>query len=582
MRTDRTLAAAAAACVAASALAGCGIPEDTDPEVIGEAPTDFGASSSLDEEVYEPTDDAEGTVENFLRAAAGNPDQAARDDRLAVFTGERDFSDLGDGINLLADVQYESEESDDFNTVTVTVTASIVGSYLQDGRVEMDSPERDYQEDIVVRRENVGDVFSVIEWPRQVSMLYSEFDRAYEEAPVYFLASGTEGPLVPDLRWIYGNLDAATGYEVRLGWLLQGPSDWARLSSRTAIPVGTSVRTSTDDGTLVVDLTPGESTEAVGEAADAMAAQIAWSLALSGSLELRVNGEEVASGDFSEWRDWNAIPSASDMGDTAYFVSDDTVWQFENGAIARNSADHPWVGFEAAGLRDVAVDADSEIAAIVAGENGPVLQTGSDPDEMTTVEDVSGSLRDPHWLRQDTILLIDDGVLTAVDTESGNVQVLGGEDVTALAVAPDGRRAAYVEDDLAMAAPLSVDVDGNFQLHEADARRIGTGVTEVSDVAWSAEDYLWIAGQGPDDQQLHRAAIDNSQLEVQSGTSGYPPISEIAAHPADPLAGNQTRGEPVIVVSGDDLYRVHTSSMEPIQDAEGEGVVGSDPFTVLE
>ncbi|GAB3992653.1 hypothetical protein GCM10029992_02340 [Glycomyces albus] len=195
MRTDRALAAAAAACIAASALAGCGIPEDTDPEVVGEAPTDFGESSSLEDEVYEPTDDAEGTVENFLRAAAGDPDQAARDDRLAVFTGERDFSDSGDGVNLLAGVEFETEESDDFNTVTVTVTASIVGTYQQDGRVLMNSEARAYEEEIVVRRENVGDVFSVIEWPRQVSMLYSEFDRAYEKAPC------TSWPAAPRGSW---------------------------------------------------------------------------------------------------------------------------------------------------------------------------------------------------------------------------------------------------------------------------------------------------------------------------------------------------------------------------------------------
>lgn len=581
MRTDRALAAAAAACIAASALAGCGIPEDTDPEVVGEAPTDFGESSPREVEVYEPTDDAEGTVENFLRAAAGNPDQAARDDRLSVFTGEADFSDLVDGINLLAGVEYESEESDDFNTVTVTVTASIIGTYQPDGRVLMNSEARPYEEDIVVRRESVGDIFSVIEWPRQVSMLYSEFDRSYERAPLYFLASGTDGLLVPDLRWIYNNLDAGTDHDLRLSWLLQGPSEWARLSARAAIPAGTSAQTSEDDGTLVIDLTPGDSTDVGGEAVDAMAAQIAWSLALSGPFELRVNGEAVDSGSLSDWREWNPIPSASDMGDTAYFISDDSVWQFENGAIARNSADHPWVGFQADGLRDVAVSTDSQIAAVVAGENGAVLQTGSDPDDMTAVEGVSGDLRDPHWLSQETVLLIDDGVLTAVDTEGG-VQVLGGEEVTALAVAPDGRRAAYVQDGLAMAAPLSIDADGNFQLHVNVARRIGTGVTEVRDVAWSAEDYLWVAGQGPDDQQLYRVAIDNSQMETQPGTSGYPPISAIAAHPADPLAGNQTRGEPVIVVSGDDLYRVHTSSMEPIQTADGEGVVGSDPFTVLQ
>ncbi|GAB3992650.1 hypothetical protein GCM10029992_02330 [Glycomyces albus] len=128
---------------------------------------------------------------------------------------------------------------------------------------------------------------------------------------------------------------------MRLSWLLQGPSEWARLSARTAIPAGTSAQTNEDDGTLVIDLTPGDSTDADGEVVDAMAAQIAWSLALSDPLELRVNGEEVASGSLSEWRGWNAIPSASEMGDTAYFVSDDSVWQFENGAIARDSPTTP-------------------------------------------------------------------------------------------------------------------------------------------------------------------------------------------------------------------------------------------------
>ena len=579
MRTRSTLAALAAVCAAASSLAACGIPEDTDPEVIGEAPTDFDESSSVEEEVYEPTDDAEGTVQNFLRAAAGNPDQAARDDRLAAFTGERDFSDPSDGVNLLDHVTYEiTEESEDFNTVTVTVTAVVVGTYHIDGRAHMDSEDRGYEEQFVLHRESIGDIFSIDTWPRQVVMLYDEFQRAYQKAPLYFPASGTDGLLVPDLRWIYNNLDPATAYRVRLGWLLQGPSEWARLSARTAIPAGTSEQSEFDDGSLIIDLTPGDASDTDGATAEAIAAQIAWSIGLAGPLELRVNGEEVASGSIDQWRDWNAVPA--EMGDTAFFVSDDSVWQFSDGSVSRTSADHPWVGIQIPGLEAVAVSAEAEIAAIVAGEDGPVLRIGAEPTEMTTVEAVAGDLGDPAWLSEDTVVLLDDGVLTAVSVD-GAVQVLGGEDVTALAVAPDGRRVAYVEDGRAMAAPLSLDADGNLQLHEADAHRIGPGVEDVRDIAWSAEDYLWIAGQGPDDQQLYRAAIDNSHLEPQAGTSGYPPISQIAANPADPL-NSQTRGEPVIVVSGDDLYRVHTSSMEPIQTEQGEGIAGSAPFTVLE
>jgi hypothetical protein len=38
------------------------------------------------------------------------------------------------------------------------------------------------------------------------------------------------------------------------------------------------------------------------------------------------------------------------------------------------------------------------------------------------------------------------------------------------------RRPAFVEDGRARAAPLSLDADGNFQLHEAQTRQIGLGV----------------------------------------------------------------------------------------------------------
>lgn len=578
MRTRSTVAAVAAACVAASALAACGIPEDSHPEVVEPAPTDLDRSTSNEDEVYMPSDDALDTVESFLRASSGDP--AARDDRLAEFTGERTFSDPTDGISLLDNVAFDSEESSDFNTVTVTVSASVIGIYELDGRFRVNDPPRAYEEEFVLERENFGDVFSVVTWPQQVAMLYSQFEDTYQKSPLYFLASGTNDLLVPDLRWIYDTLDAATAREIRLGWLLQGPSEWTRVSARTAIPTGTTPQTTDDDGKVVIDLTPGSAAEIDDATTNAMAAQIAWSLDLSGELELRVNGERVATGSLADWREWNAIPS--DMGETAYYAADDTIWQFQSGSIARTSADHPWVGFQTQGLQQVAVAENAQIAATVSGDNGSTLRIGTEPAEMNIVEGVTGDLRDPQWVRDGTVLLIDDGVLTAVDIDSGGTQVLGGDEVTALAVAPDGRRAAYVEDGRAFVAPLSIDADGNFQLHEAEARQIGSSVTDVRDVAWSAEDYIWIAGLGPEDQQLYRAAIDNSQLVPQAGTSGFPRISQIAANAADPLARTQTRGEPVIVVIGDHLYRVHTSNMDSIETEDGQGVEGSAPFTVLE
>jgi hypothetical protein len=77
-------------------------------------------------------------------------------------------------------------------------------------------------------------------------MLHSQFESDYEKAPLYFLASGANELLVPDLRWIYSSLEPATAYRLRLGWLLQGPSEWTRLSARTAFPAGTIEQTSDD------------------------------------------------------------------------------------------------------------------------------------------------------------------------------------------------------------------------------------------------------------------------------------------------------------------------------------------------
>lgn len=580
MRIENQARAVLVSCMAVSLLASCGgVPESSEAEVVGPAPTDFDQSSSVEADSFLPTDDAILTVDNFLRAASGDP--AGRDDRLREFTTEtREFSAPVDGIGLLDDVDIAlGEDTADLYTTTVIVTGSVVGTYLPDGQVRMNDVPREYEEEFVLEREGFQEDWAIPNPPSQVVMLREQFERSYGQAPLYFQATGRNDLLVPDLRWIYRSLDESTDNDIRLDWLIQGTSEWVRQSARSVIPPGTTPEIVEEDGVVRIDLTLGEGADPDGATTEAIAAQIAWSLSLNGRFELLFNGEERISGTLDDWRGWNAVPPSGGE-EIGYFIASDTVWQFADDAITDVSIDHPWVGFSAPGLAQVAVAADDQIAALVAGEAGLELRIGRSEGAMGTVEGLTGDLRDPQWLTDGIVMLIDDGVLTAADAAGEAVQTLAGESVQSLAVARDGHRIAYVEDGRAWAAPLSHDADGNLQIGQA--QRIGLDITEVTDVAWGSEDFIWVSGEraGYDDK-LFLVSIDNAEIENQPGTSGFPLAQEIAATPADPVDSDQNRGEPNIVVIGADLYRVHTSSLQQITDAEGGIVQGAAPFTVV-
>ncbi|MDA1358585.1 hypothetical protein O1R50_03065 [Glycomyces luteolus] len=572
----RTSLAAATALAAAWALAGCGIPTGKAPEVVGDAPTDFDSSSGANPTVYLPTTSATDTVANFLKAASGDPD--GRDDRLNEFTvsGEEPFSEPDAGISLVASLSMSLNESEDLNVVTVTVTGSVVGSYADDGSVRMHSNPGEYDETFTMQRQDFQEPWKMSTLPVQVALDYDHFTQDYEQAPIYFQAAGQEDLLVPELHWIYNELDIETRQRLLFTWILQRPApDFAGVAASNAIPLNSSGRYDGEDG-FEVDLSPSEAIE--DEAADAIAAQIVWSFGIEGAFTLKIDGDIRFEGDAAEFRDWNAIPP--NLPETAYFIANNTVWQYsaEEG-VTQRSAEHPWVGYKAAGLEQVAVGRTGTVAAVVAGSSGDVLQTGASTTAMREVAGLGGTLTDPQWLSQDAVLVIDDGVPTLVDPSTDTAQALGvGEEVTAMTLAADGRRLAYVEDGNAWVAPLKVDADRNVTV--GSPRRIGLDIESVSDVAWSSENFLWVAGERGDDQ-LFRVAIDNSRTVPQEGTVGFPPITQIAASPAEPSRVNAERGEPVIIVANSTLYRVFTNSLDDVRNGD-EPVGGTAPFTVLQ
>ncbi|MEU6861066.1 LpqB family beta-propeller domain-containing protein [Glycomyces sp. NPDC046736] len=567
----RTSLAAALAVSTAWALAACGIPSGKAPEIVGDAPSDFDQSTGTEVEPFAPTTEPDSTVQNYLKSAAGDPDGLP--DRLYAFTtDDRVFSDAASGIDLLSRVEVTTV-TNTVEAATVRVTGSVIGRYLPDGSVRMSAAPRQYEEEFALDREGFQDVWSITSLPTQVILDYGHFDATYDPAPLYFQATQEE-LLVPDLRWAYNDLSADADRRLRLGWLLQGPSDFARFSARNAIPEGTIGKPSTGEGGEVhIELSPGETVEP--DTVDAIAAQIAWSLGLESDFVLTVDGQDVFEGSLSDWRTWNAIPD--DVPETGYFIAEETVWEYTSSRpVTTVSAEHPWVGFHVDGLRQVAVGPGSQIAAIVQGPDGFVLQVGTDEESMRTIDGLSADLASPQWLADGTVLVIDAGVPTAVDPISRSKQVLQvGEGVTSMAISADGLRLAFVADGSAWVAPLSVDLDGNIQAGEP--RLIGPQITAVTAVAWSSENYLWVAGVSGDDR-LFRVALDNSHIEPQTGTAGLV-FAQIAASPADPESPTNNRGEPVLVVANSSLYRVHTTLQ--VVENDSQAVAATAPFTVL-
>ncbi|QSB05953.1 LpqB family beta-propeller domain-containing protein [Natronoglycomyces albus] len=586
----RALAAIALVTAMLPLLTSCGIPTGSGAQAVEPAPTGVGSGNDRTDEEYQPTDDIAETVRYFLRASAG--DSGSRDERLHVFTGDLNlpYSELSEGLRLVEIDDVDVTQDDDLLSGEAVVTGDVLGTYLLDGQVRMMSTPGDYEETFALSRSSLTEPWTITDAPSQVALTYFEFRRNYRAAPLYFLGPGNERLLVPDLRWIYSNLPEQRDHLTRLEWLLAGPSDWSRQSTRTAIPSGATLQNLDTDlpgDNVAVELEASASGDWDVETAEFMAAQIAWTLNMThnAELELSIDGTVRVNSQKATWDHWNSIPADGDAGRTSYAVRDDEVWQLDlsRERSHRLSNVEPWANMDIGGITQVSVGADGRVAVI--GDNGRNLYTGSDTDSFSAVDlDLSG-FEDVAWLSSRTLLVLADGAVVHIELgrDEASMQELPlatSEELTGLVVAPDGHRIAFVAGDRAFVATLARDADGNHQIGEP--RRIGLNLTGVQNVVWSREYSLMVIGESASSVEwLFEVSIDNAQMETQSGTSSFPRANDIASAPADPRDRLQSRGEPTVVVIGGNLYRVHSQNLEQINTDQGEPLQGTAPFVTM-
>ncbi|CAM3336529.1 LpqB family beta-propeller domain-containing protein [Stackebrandtia soli] len=587
----RVTGAIAMALSAPVALAGCGVPGSGDAMVVEEVNhgDDSGDSGNITSPPS-PTTDAVTTVENFLRAAPGDPN--SRDERLDRFVDEAgEWSEPAAGIQIVRLSHIpELSGTDALTEVSVTATGSVIGVYGQHGQVVRSAGGTEYEVEFLLRRDTPDTRWKLVDPPSQVTMDDKAFSSNYKAQPLYFPARGDSGVLVPDLRWVpnFQN-DSGTKYAQLADWLLQGPSDWISTTVSSAFPAGMVRRSSvTVDGDEVsIDL----STENVTGKADqyrTMSAQLAWSLGLKEDdhLSLFIDGQDRLSEKVSTWSGRSRAPVNDEP-----LVDRELVYYISDGKVQSADETAPFAGEHADGLRDAVLEPRGRrMAAVINDGSDAALLVGT-PGELEQVEGFkAGSLEDPQWLDRERLLVLADGRPTVVTIDTGAASTITattlGDSPRQFALAPDARRLAYVSDGHAFVVPVVHTDDDRTPISFGEPRRVGTNISAVVDVGWSQETQLLIVGEVPGAQEwLWKAFIDNATEDKMDGTAGSAITKAdglvVRCHPPK-MPG--TVGQPVVVEITGSILRVYVDQVKQIfvtgKDGDETEAVGYDPFVL--
>jgi hypothetical protein len=565
MSSARTIGIRALAVLAAGALlGGCGVPTETGVEVQGPL---AGAGPTEDQQpVFPPGPDDARTpdqlVDFYLQAAAADPDRAVEHMREFIHP---DHADGWEPASQVLVVRVKDQFPTPGDPVRVRVDARVVGS-LSRGMVEPVREPRDIALELEVAAEptgvpdsNLGDPggdlrYRIVNPPPMI--LLSDRALAGSSAgyltpsPIYFWDADHE-VLVPDLRWLPTSLSAAGRAQTKLKWLVDGPTPW--LSSVASLPgevdlVGNVV---SREDRLDVALTP-----AAGDIeASRLHAQLWWTLheEVNGdrSVWLSIDGQErelAAAGP--------ANPSVT-APPASYVLLDGLVTPYTpNGRTVPPA----WV-----------TDFEGDIQAAALSREGRAALVHTAPDGMhrfalVTAAGVSDAdlsaqtMTRPTWLRRPkgTGLIAADGVLhafTIEDPEPTEVTVPGvAGPVTALAVAPDGRRLALIAGDELYVASLAHRDDGALSVNQP--RRLDTTASGLAGVAFWRENFLAVIGEEEGRNQLYEITVDGAfEKQLTNGDLGGLSVTHMVGYPGSPLEQSMRQRGEVLFEADGRVYR---------------------------
>jgi hypothetical protein len=566
----------AALLVAVTVLAGCGVPYDSRPVVIGEAARN-GTSNDrtpTPKKGPERITDAQELVRRYLMAVAGGnevgQDPAAMDSAAAFAKGflspdARASWQRGQDITVV-----RAQVGLPIATATgtrVDVTMRAVGTLKRNGSVEpgAELPADSYQFTVVNVPDGVG--LRIANPPPGMLLSDEGLNDLYEVRPIYFWDTAGRR-LVPDLRYVTKSMSSAKRDVELAGWLRDGPSPYL---SPAVSPVPAAIeikdRLVLDGNRLRVNLSAKAAS--VQPQLATFVVQLRWTLRwLSGTVDLQIEGQRQDL-PTSEVLMYNpaAVPD-SQADPVRLFVVD--------GQVRQNGGDPsrlPVLGSEdnsnvvsAAILRGAA----QQIALVRHDGPGRVrLWLGSyragvaqyRPTDLT-----AASMSRPVGLAEPNprVLVAADGRLFDVPFESRQpVEETppGIGAVSAVSVAPDGRRVALIAGGRTYVAVLQAD---GSSLSVVQVREVQTGLSEPTGVAWSREEWVVVAGRSGGQPALVETTIDSALLEpLRLSNVPGPTVTRVVAdptvRPSDPTRGE--RGQILLEANGR-TYNVFSLSVE--------------------
>ena len=540
------LAAGTLAVVLAGGLAAaCGVPQWTDVVTEGSGPGAEPAGAAVPRVPPGPDEasDPKQLVQYFLQAAAADPGNAVEELRPFIHSSQQRDWQPNPQVWVVR-VEGDPVFTDLANGQRVELTVQPIG-ILSDGVVEprADSQPREYRfqvvSDAAIVDEQVGAGvdrvrYRVIDAPLAILLDQRALaERGYLRPTSVYVWDDDNNLLVPDLRWLPTAASPAQAAQAKLEWLIDGPAPW--LESMSGLPGNLELQGNPVWREDHLDVAFTTSEELGKETLRRIDAQVWWTLRDllpdRSTVSLTINGES------------REITGAHASARSIRYRSPDSFVLLGDRLV-------PYVLDDAA-PPDIPLASDTRSAALTSRGREVTLAVVHPAGEerlrlsLLTVDGIvgtdltAGAMSRPVWLSHPsgTGLVVADGTLyrfTAGQTAVQEVVVPGlSRRITALSVAPDGRRLALVADGELWVTSLVRRADG---VGVNRPQRLLTSLADVSAVAFIQENWIAIIGRDGSRSVLFEVTVDGAyEQELPNGDLGAPrTVANLVGFPGDP------------------------------------------------
>jgi hypothetical protein len=564
------------ALAAALLLGGCGIPDNTPVLPIGPGPS-TGTSSGDDVTPALPrredTEKPSQLVLNYLKAAAGDPDDALG--RVKAFLSPAAAAVFKPQKPEVRVIHLVEQPLNNPGSDEVSFKAWEVGT-LGDNRIldpSTDATVFEYKFLINAIAGHTG--LYVTKAPPMLLLSDDALGGYYDLRTIYFWNT-EHTALVPDVRYMPKSVPPEQQPTEVLNWLIAGPSTWLA-EAVESLPEGTTsignVPAVSNDK-LQINLSdkavpPGDK----GAALDRLRRQLMWSLRpnLPRYLELKI-GHQVAGDWDRDQRDYLTSNASYRLGDDPerFVVYDGRIHRLSRSAHATEPVPVLLPDANRKILAAALSGSDTRTYAAVVVDDGGGKQSlrvaGVRTGEQAALKKVaiSGSLGHPVWAVTPVEaqggaigLITAGGRLYSFGSGGGAAREIdwsggGSPAISVVAVSPDAHRIALVAGGKLY---LTVLVTGGDGLQLAPPQQVRTPMRTLTAVDWSSEGWLVLGGTRADTNRvaIMDMTIDGAMVSARLPDLGTEQVSYLTAYPAKPVDGRQI-SDSIAYVAGGGAY----------------------------